>query len=101
VHEIVLSDVIDADELATGVRREGMYFGVMNFVERLSLVLISGATALVLGAIAFRRFAAGGQGLGGIAMFCPCAAGSRILCPAGMSPHRVHEIEHGHGTRRG
>jgi GPH family glycoside/pentoside/hexuronide:cation symporter len=50
VHEIVLSDVIDADELATGVRREGMYFGVMNFVERLSLVLISGATALVLGA---------------------------------------------------
>ncbi len=49
VHEIVLSDVIDADELATGVRREGMYFGVMNFVERLSLVVISGATALVLG----------------------------------------------------
>jgi hypothetical protein len=75
VHEIVLSDVIDADELATGVRREGMYFGVMNFVERLSLVLISGATALVLGALAFRRFAAGGQGLGGIAMFCLCAAG--------------------------
>jgi hypothetical protein len=56
---------------------------------------------VALGTIAFRRFAAGGQGLGGIAMFCPCAAGSRILCPAGMSPHRVHEIEHGHGTRRG
>lgn len=50
VREIVLSDVIDADELATGVRREGMYFGVINFVERLSLVVISGATALVLGA---------------------------------------------------
>lgn len=50
VREIVLSDVIDADELATGVRREGMYFGVINFVERLSLVVVSGATALVLGA---------------------------------------------------
>lgn len=50
VREIVLSDVIDADELATGVRREGIYFGVINFVERLSLVVISGATALVLGA---------------------------------------------------
>ncbi len=50
VHEIVLSDVIDADELATGVRREGMYFGVMNFVERLSLVVISVVMALVLGA---------------------------------------------------
>lgn len=49
VREIVLSDVIDADELATGVRREGMYFGVINFVERLSLVVVSGATALVLG----------------------------------------------------
>jgi glycoside/pentoside/hexuronide:cation symporter, GPH family len=56
VREIVLSDVIDADELTTGVRREGMYFGVINFVERLSLVVISGATALVLGV---GRYAAG------------------------------------------
>jgi GPH family glycoside/pentoside/hexuronide:cation symporter len=53
VREIVLSDVIDEDELITGLRREGMYFGVINFVERLSLVFVSGGTALVLKAGAF------------------------------------------------
>ena len=56
VREIALSDVIDEDELSTGVRREGLYFGVINFVERFSLVLIGGATSLVLGA---GRFVAG------------------------------------------
>jgi len=49
VREIVLSDVIDEDELKTGLRREGVYFGVTNFVERFALVLIGGSTALVLG----------------------------------------------------
>ena len=33
--DIVLSDVIDEDELRTGQRREGSYFGVNAFVERL------------------------------------------------------------------
>ena len=56
VREIVLSDVIDEDELLTGVRREGMYFGVFNFVERFSLVFIGGGTAFVLGV---GRFVAG------------------------------------------
>ena len=49
VREIVLSDVIDEDELKTGLRREGVYFGVTTFVERFALVLIGGSTALVLG----------------------------------------------------
>ncbi|MCX7031599.1 MAG: MFS transporter, partial [Spirochaetes bacterium] len=48
VREILLGDVIDEDELATGRRREGSYFGVCAFIERLVLVLIGGATALVL-----------------------------------------------------
>jgi GPH family glycoside/pentoside/hexuronide:cation symporter len=48
VREILLSDVIDEDELATGRRREGSYFGVCAFIERLVLVLIGGATGLVL-----------------------------------------------------
>jgi len=56
VREIVLSDIIDADELVTGVRREGMYFGIITLVERLSLVIVGGATALVLG---LGRFVAG------------------------------------------
>ena len=35
----IVADVIDADELKTGVRREGMYFGIANFFMRLSMVL--------------------------------------------------------------
>jgi GPH family glycoside/pentoside/hexuronide:cation symporter len=48
VREILLGDVIDEDELRTGRRREGSYFGVCAFIERLVLVLIGGATGLVL-----------------------------------------------------
>lgn len=49
VRDIVLSDVIDEDELHTGRRREGSYFGVTAFIERLVMVLIGGSTSLVLG----------------------------------------------------
>ena len=48
VREILLSDVIDEDELHTGLRREGSYFGVNAFIERLAMVLVGSATALVL-----------------------------------------------------
>ncbi|GAG59754.1 unnamed protein product, partial [marine sediment metagenome] len=34
---VLLSDVIDEDELKTGVRREGIYFGMQGFVVRISL----------------------------------------------------------------
>ncbi len=50
VRDIVLSDVIDEDELHTGRRREGSYFGVNAFIERLVLVLVGGSTSLVLSA---------------------------------------------------
>ena len=49
VREIVLSDVIDEDELRTGRRREGSYFGVNAFIERLVMVLVGGSSSLVLG----------------------------------------------------
>ena len=49
VRDIVLSDVIDEDELHTGRRREGSYFGVTAFIERLVMVLIGGSSSLVLG----------------------------------------------------
>jgi GPH family glycoside/pentoside/hexuronide:cation symporter len=48
VREILLGDVIDEDELATGRRREGSYFGVCAFIERLVMIVIGGATGLVL-----------------------------------------------------
>jgi GPH family glycoside/pentoside/hexuronide:cation symporter len=36
---LLIADVIDEDELKTGVRREGTFFGVTNFFMRLSAVL--------------------------------------------------------------
>jgi len=35
--DVLLSDIIDEDELKTGVRREGMYFGMQGFIVRISL----------------------------------------------------------------
>lgn len=35
---LIIADVIDEDELRTGVRREGAFFGVTNFFMRLSMV---------------------------------------------------------------
>ncbi|NVM44373.1 MAG: MFS transporter [Candidatus Lokiarchaeota archaeon] len=35
----IIADVIDHDELKTGVRREGSFFGIANFFMRLSMVL--------------------------------------------------------------
>ncbi len=36
---LIIADVIDEDELKTGVRREGAFFGVTNFFMRLAMVL--------------------------------------------------------------
>ncbi|MBT9133092.1 MAG: putative symporter YjmB [Firmicutes bacterium] len=53
VRDIALSDVIDEDEIKVGLRREGMYFGASAFIDRFALVLVAGATALVLGLTGF------------------------------------------------
>jgi len=37
--DVLISDVIDEDELKTGARREGMYFGVNAFVTRFAIAL--------------------------------------------------------------
>ncbi|MBU2610005.1 MAG: MFS transporter [Chloroflexi bacterium] len=37
--DILVSDIIDEDELATGARREGMYFGINGLLIRLGFVL--------------------------------------------------------------
>jgi GPH family glycoside/pentoside/hexuronide:cation symporter len=36
---LLISDVIDEDELKTGKRREGTFFGITNFFMRLSMIL--------------------------------------------------------------
>ena len=35
---LIIADVIDEDELNTGVRREGTFFGITNFAMRLSMI---------------------------------------------------------------
>ncbi|MFX1411795.1 MAG: MFS transporter [Promethearchaeota archaeon] len=35
---LIIADIIDEDELKTGVRREGAFFGITNFFMRLSMI---------------------------------------------------------------
>lgn len=44
---LIISDVIDEDELKTGVRREGTFFGITNFFMRLSMILSIVAITMV------------------------------------------------------
>lgn len=46
--EVMMGDVVDEDELKTGIRREGSYFGFMIMVEKLSLVVVGLFTAILL-----------------------------------------------------
>ena len=39
ISDVIISDVIDEDELKTNTRREGMYFGVNAFVTRFAIAL--------------------------------------------------------------
>jgi len=36
---LIIADIIDEDEIKTGVRREGTFFGITNFFMRLSMIL--------------------------------------------------------------
>lgn len=36
---LIIADVIDLDEIKTGVRREGAFFGITNYFMRLSMIL--------------------------------------------------------------
>ena len=44
---LIIADVIDEDELKTGVRREGTFFGITNFFMRLAMVLSIVSISLV------------------------------------------------------
>ncbi|MFX1516002.1 MAG: MFS transporter, partial [Promethearchaeota archaeon] len=44
---LIIADVIDDDELKTGVRREGTFFGITNFFMRLSMILSIVTVSLV------------------------------------------------------
>jgi len=47
VREILIPDVIDEDEMKTGLRREGIYLGVTTFVDRFALGLTGISTIII------------------------------------------------------
>jgi len=47
VREILIPDVIDEDEIKTGLRREGVYLGVTTFVDRFALGLTGISTIII------------------------------------------------------
>ncbi|MFH1825718.1 MAG: MFS transporter [bacterium] len=47
IADVIIADVIDEDEIKTGTRREGMYFGVHTFVTRFAI----GLEALSIGLV--------------------------------------------------
>jgi len=49
--EVVAGDVVDEDELITGVRREGSCFGFLIAIDKFSLVIIGFFTAILLDVI--------------------------------------------------
>jgi GPH family glycoside/pentoside/hexuronide:cation symporter len=57
----MIADVTDTDELATSLRREGIYFGIMNFGEKIAAggaLFLSGTLLSLLGKFAHAPIAA-------------------------------------------
>jgi GPH family glycoside/pentoside/hexuronide:cation symporter len=46
--DLLIADLVDADELGTGTRREGLYFGMNGFVIRFAFTIQGLITAVVL-----------------------------------------------------
>jgi GPH family glycoside/pentoside/hexuronide:cation symporter len=45
--EIMMGDVVDEDEIKTGLRREGSYFGAFGAIEKISFVIIPMSIAVI------------------------------------------------------
>lgn len=52
--EAIFPDVIDWDELRTNTRREGMYYGAINFIRKLSSALATFLSLQVLGWVGYQ-----------------------------------------------
>jgi GPH family glycoside/pentoside/hexuronide:cation symporter len=46
--DLLVADTVDADELTTGARREGLYFGMNGFIIRFAFTIQGLITAIVL-----------------------------------------------------
>ncbi|MBD3254574.1 MAG: MFS transporter [Candidatus Lokiarchaeota archaeon] len=54
---LIIADVIDEDELETGVRREGSFFGITNFFMRLAMILSIVTVSLVFTSTGWEEYA--------------------------------------------
>ena len=54
--DIIISDICDEDELITGVRSEGAYYGVNMFLMHLSTVLVFATISLVFTSVGWTVF---------------------------------------------
>lgn len=54
--DLLMSDIIDHDEIRTGVRREGAYYGVNAFIMRLSIILVFVSIAIVFSGFGWAEY---------------------------------------------
>ncbi|MFW9902993.1 MAG: MFS transporter [Candidatus Thorarchaeota archaeon] len=54
--DLIMSDIIDEDEIRTGVRREGAYYGVNAFIMRLSIILVFVSIAVVFSGFGWEQY---------------------------------------------
>lgn len=52
--DVLIADVVDEDEVKTGVRREGMYFGANAFIIRLGISLEAIVSSTIMGLSGYR-----------------------------------------------
>jgi len=53
---LIIADVVDEDELKTGVRREGTFFGITNFFMRLAMILSIVSVSLVFSSTGWEEY---------------------------------------------
>lgn len=85
----MLADVADSDELLTGLRREGIYFGILNFGEK-----IAAGGALLLAGILLNFFGTAHVAL----LYGLVPAGLLVIAAILIGPYpltraRMHEIQ--------
>ncbi len=54
--DLMIARVIDEDELNTGLRRQGSYYGINALINRYSTILVFGAIAAVLSGYGFNNY---------------------------------------------
>jgi len=110
----MIADVADTDELATGLRREGIYFGIMNFGEKIA----AGGALLFAGGLlnVFRKLSpdasfgtpghppAAASYVGLLYGVVPAAllmVALALILPYGLNRRKAHDIQNKLAARRG